>query len=736
MGHNNTLLRLCRLFASFLPVILTICLFTQAVAAQTTASREPATAWSEYLKQHPRLLPEITDLFTRVQHDVQLPAARNRSTLLPALPESTQFYVALPNYGDAAHQLLTIFREQLKVSPALREWWQHGELGKSAPEIEDSLDKFYLLSQFLGNEIVISGAAGTPDFNSVFAMAEVRKPGLKEFLQLASKDPTTKSLPGLRILDPRELPVAKDQTTANGLVVLVRPDFVVAGTSVETLRHLNGLIDSKNAQFAGTPFGQRLAQSYGSGPEILAAADLQKLLSRLSAGPAQNRETLDRSGFGDAKYLVWEHKSVPGQPASQTELSFNGPRHGVASWLASPAPLNSLDFVSPRAIMSATIVLKNLAEIFDDIKQLSATANPNAFASLDQMEQAMNISLKNDLLKHLDGEITLEVDSIDPPDPVWKAILRVNDPEGLQRTFDKLLMTAPVKAGQFEEGGVNYHTLRIPSPQKTVDVVYAFVDGYMVIASSHGTATEAIRMHKTGDSLGRSASFRAALPPGHSAEASGLLYQDPVAMTALKLRQLSPDMAPLFSQFTTNSSPAIVAAYAGPSAIRSVSSSAGMDAGMAMVVAAIAIPNLLRAKGAANESAAVGTIRMLDTAQTTYSASYPEKGFARDFATLGPDPHGPGHESSLHAGLIDGALGNSTCAVGAWCTRSGFRFMLKAVCLQETCMNFVVVGTPVESSQGTRSFCSTSDGVVRFKVGPTLTQPISVSQCRTWQPLR
>jgi hypothetical protein len=736
MGQNNTLLRLGRRLGSYLPVVLTICLLTQAVAAQAAAPGQPATAWSEYLKQHPRLLPEITELFTRLQHDVQLPPARNQSTLLPALPESTQFYVALPNYGDAAHQLLTIFREQLKASPALREWWQHGELGKSAPQIEDSLDKVYQLSQFLGNEIVISGAAGTPDFNSVLAIAEVRKPGLKEFLQLASKDPATKSLPGLRILDPRELAVAKDQATANGLVVLVRPDFVVAGASVETLRHLNALLDGKNAQFAGTPFGQRLSQSYRSGAEVLAAADLQKLLSRLSAGPVQNRETLDRSGFGDAKYLVWEHKSVPGQPASQTELSFSGPRHGVASWLASPARLHSLDFVSPHAIMSATIVLKNLAEIFDDIKQLSSTANPNAFASLDQMEQAMNISPKNDVLKHLDGEITLEVDSIDPPDPVWKAILRVNDPEGLQRTFDKLLMTAPVKSGQFEEGGVNYHTLRIPSPQKTVDVVYAFVDGYMVIASSPSTATEAIRMRTTGDSLGKSAGFRAALPPGHSAEASGLLYQDPVAMTALKLRQLSPDMASLFSQFTTNSSPAVVAAYGEPSAIRSVSSSAGMDAGMAMVVAAVAIPNLLRAKGAANNSAAVGTIRMLDTAQAAYSATYPEKGFARDFATLGPDPRGPGHESSLHAGLIDEALGNSTCTVGAWCTRSGFRFMLKAVCLQETCMNFAVAGTPVESSQGNRSFCSTSDGVVRFRVGPTLTQAISVSQCRTWQPLR
>jgi len=736
MGNHNVFPRLrCRHFARFTAIIAVISLLTPVAPAQSAPPNDAEKAFSKFVKEHPGLLPALGDLFTKLQRDVQFPPVRNESRLLPALPETTQFYAAFPNYGDAAHQALTIFRQQLEVSPALRDWWQHGEMATSGPQIESSLEKFHLLSQFLGNEIVVSGEAGS-DASSMFAMAEVRKPGLKEFLQLALKDPALKSGPPLRVLNPQELAAAKDEPTAKGAVVLVRSDVVIAAASVETLRRLNTLLDNKSGQFAGTPFGQRLAQAYQGGAGILAAADLQKLLKRLPAGPAQNQEAFDRSGFANAKYLVWEHKSVPGQPASQTELSFNGPRRGVASWLAAPAPLNSLDFVSPKAMMAGTIVLKNLAEIFDDIKQLSPASSSNSFASLDQMEQAMNMSLRDDLLKHLGGEITLELDSMDPPNPEWKAILRVNDAAGLQKTLDKLLMQAPVGAEQFEEGGVSYHKLQVPSAKKPVEIVYAFADGYMVIASSRDTAIESIRMHKTGDTLARSASFRAALPPGHSAEASGLFYQDPMAMAALKLRQFSPDMAAMFSQFTTIATPAVVTAYGEESAIRSVSTSAGMDAGMAMIVAAVAIPNVLRTKSSANESAAVATIRMLDVAQVTYSSTYPQEGYARDFATLGPDPRGTGYESSHHAGLIDTELGNSTCTVGAWCAKAGFRFMLRAMCLQEKCLNYVVVGTPVEGNEATRSFCSISDGVVRYKIGPPLSGPVSVSQCRTWLPLR
>ena len=54
-----------------------------------------------------------------------------------------------------------------------------------------------------------------------------------------------------------------------------------------------------------------------------------------------------------------------------------------------------------------------------------------------------------------------------------------------------------------------------------------------------------------------------------------------------------------------------------------------------LIIAAIAIPNLLRAKISANDAAAASTMRTLNTAQVTYSADYPTKGYARDLATLG-----------------------------------------------------------------------------------------------------
>src|SRR5256885_10843768 len=47
-----------------------------------------------------------------------------------------------------------------------------------------------------------------------------------------------------------------------------------------------------------------------------------------------------------------------------------------------------------------------------------------------------------------------------------------------------------------------------------------------------------------------------------------------------------------------------------------------------LIIAAIAIPNMIRARIAANESAAVGSLRVLNTAAVTYANAYPAVGFA------------------------------------------------------------------------------------------------------------
>jgi hypothetical protein len=215
-----------------------------------------------------------------------------------------------------------------------------------------------------------------------------------------------------------------------------------------------------------------------------------------------------------------------------------------------------------------------------------------------------------------------------------------------------------------------------------------------------------------------------------------LLFEDPVAMMALKLRQASPQMAETLAQATAETSPAVIRAYGEESAIREASTSGGVDAGMVLVVAAVAIPNLLRARTAANDSSAVAMMRNVIVSQVMYSNTYPERGYARNLAALGPGPGGSGSESANHAGLLDATLGAPTCTATTWCTKSGFRFRMSAVCQKLKCDEFVAVATPVASNTGTRNFCSTSDGVIRYKTGPPLTVPVSVLECRRWLPLQ
>ena len=82
-----------------------------------------------------------------------------------------------------------------------------------------------------------------------------------------------------------------------------------------------------------------------------------------------------------------------------------------------------------------------------------------------------------------------------------------------------------------------------------------------------------------------------------------------------------------------------------------------------LIIAAIAIPNLLRARIAANESSAVSSIRTINTAEVTYQSAYPTVGYAADLVSLGP---GAGAQTCPAGGpvqatacLVDGALANN-----------------------------------------------------------------------------
>lgn len=703
-----------------------------AFSPTSGAQQPPDNPVTQEIKKYPALPEAIARLAARLQQNVHFPAPRTQSSLLPLLPDSTMSYAAFSNYGDVVQQALDAFHAELRESAPFRDWWQHGSLASEGPKIEDALDKFAQLEQFLGNEIVVSGSLDGTNPN-LLIVADIRKSGLKKFLEQWVASVSAKSSPSIRVLDSQELAAVNSKGADQGdLTILVRQDFVAASLSLQELRNFNTRLEAHGPKFASTPFAQRILQEYSDGVTVLGAVDLQKLVSQVPSSEKQSA-AFQRSGFADVKYAVWDHKGVSDRSFSQAELSFRSPRHGAASWLANARPLHSLEFVSPEALMVVTVALANPERIFDDLKVLDGSPNP--FPALSQFEQMLHLSVRDDFLAHLGGELTLELDSITPPLPAWKALLSVKDAAPLERTLDTLLSAAGFRTVKADERGVTYHSLTIPYGQAALELSYAVADGQLILASSRQAVTDAIAAHKSGASLANSGKLQAALPPGYSANASALLYQDPLVLAALQMRSIMPDLAESVANAAGKLPPTVAFVYGEQSSIREASTSPAMDLGAVLVVAAIAIPNLLRSKMAANESSAVGSVRAINTAQITYASAYPQRGYAPDLATLGPDPREPTAYSAHHAGLLDGNLANESCAGNGWCTKSGYRFRVTAVCKKRVCEDYVTVATPVDSNSGTRSFCSTSDAIIRTKPG-SLDSSLTVAECKAWQPLK
>jgi type IV pilus assembly protein PilA len=127
-----------------------------------------------------------------------------------------------------------------------------------------------------------------------------------------------------------------------------------------------------------------------------------------------------------------------------------------------------------------------------------------------------------------------------------------------------------------------------------------------------------------------------------------------------------------------------------------------------LIIAAIAIPNFLRSKMAANESSAVSTMRTINTAEVTYSSTW-GAGYSPDLASLG-GPAPCTTATSAAACLIDPLLSTGAFA------KSGYAFAaVGATPTAGVLVSFEANATPVTVDvTGKRAFCSDQTGVIRF----------------------
>jgi type IV pilus assembly protein PilA len=129
-----------------------------------------------------------------------------------------------------------------------------------------------------------------------------------------------------------------------------------------------------------------------------------------------------------------------------------------------------------------------------------------------------------------------------------------------------------------------------------------------------------------------------------------------------------------------------------------------------LIIAAIAIPNLLRSKMAANEASAVESLRALNTAAVLYSTTY--GGYPQALLSLGPATPA----TSASADLIDSVLASGT--------KSGYNFTLTkgATDSAGNVLSYSITAVPVSAgTTGQRSFFTDQSGVIRASPTGTAT---------------
>jgi len=535
----------------------------------TSVSKVPIQdeiAWSKNSAKYLALLGDFAVLQKQFAA-IPGPGLRYSSELLPYVPDHTVVYAAIPNLANTLGEASRLFQDRLQQSPALRNWWKQQQIGKG-PKLDDVLNQVKTFSSYLGDEIVFTVAKNGTEYTAPVVIAKVKQGGLEEFLQTQTALQT--------------IPNPWEATPAAGraLKVYVSKDLMIASPDLVELQHAaTRAQQGGGSHFAETAFYQQIARSYEQGAEWLFCADMEQIVAQNVQTGSSNHGV--PTGIDEVRYLTMEHREVGGKSESHADLTFASERHGVASWLAAPASMGSLEFVSPDASMVTSAVIKNPKSIMEEIFKMIGSSDADFAQHLAEFESKTGVNVLNDITAPLGGEVTMAFDGPMIPTPRWKLIFEVYDPATLQSTIAKLVESFnreanaeghAVQLTQRQIGSRTYFAISSPN-QPNSEVDYTFVDNYLIAAPDVSTISRAIQSRESGYTLAKAASFQALLPNDGYTNFSAIFYHNigpvvgPLAQQLKSSGALTRQQQQSVDALTANTAPGLIYAYGEPDRI-------------------------------------------------------------------------------------------------------------------------------------------------------------------------
>ena len=529
-------------------------------------------AWSRNSAKYLALLGDFAVLQKQIEA-IPGPGLRYSSDLLPYVPDHTAVYAAIPNMGATLGEASQLFQDRMQQSPALRNWWKEQQHGKG-PKLGDVIEELKNFSNYLGDEIVFAVAKNGTEYSSPVVLARVRRAGLENFLQSEAKRLNTDgSQSAMQIVhDPSAIvgsgSVASEKRPffvyVNNGVLVASPD------AAELQRTVVRIQQSSPSQFTGTPLYHQVVHSYQQGAGWLFCADMEQIV----ANNVHDESKLP-AGVGDVRYLMMERREVGGKTENRAALTFASERRGMASWLAAPASMGSLEFISPNASMVNSLVIKNPKAIMEDIFQIIGSSDTHFSEELSKFETKTGVSVMDDITAPLGGEVTMAFDGPMLPTPRWKLVIEVYDPATLQATIGKLVDSfnreathtdGSLQLSQQQVGSQTYYTIR-NSKQANYEMDYTYVDSYLIAAPDISTLSHAIRDRESGNTLTHSQTFQALLPNDGYTNFSAIFYHNvgpvvgPLVDQIKSFGKLTPEQQQSITTLQANTAPGLIYAY-------------------------------------------------------------------------------------------------------------------------------------------------------------------------------
>ena len=485
----------------------------------TAMAVEETVAWSRDAERYSELLRAYAE-FQRDMGEALTAGSRHSTRLLDLVPAETSVYVAVPNAPATiaeAYAAVVAFHDRLPAGefPALESPAEVGQVVRALGEVGDHL----------GPETVLALRWDDPDNLVLLFLAEARE-GLRDVIEdklLDLRRSVGEQSIGVEVVDaPQEAQVGR-------LSIWISDGLFAASASPAALVQLQATLEEQSNPFRNGDLYARLVEVYERGAEYVAGADMVKLGLDGFQSPL-----FDLRG---ARTAVAEHRLDEQVGVAALEVRFDEHNPDRLALLDQPGPMGSLRFFSPEATVVSAVVLPDSERLTAALDTWLDGLGP------DPAEQPAVSEIVDGLLGMLGGEIAVALDGPILPQPSWKAVVEVYDPVRLQQSIESWLglLQAITGDAEFAVGvveGTAPHESVYRLSTGGLNMHYAYIDGYLVMAGNRAVLDRARVTYESGVTLLDAPRFQELLPLDSYLDFSAVTYarlDDSLALPVLGL---------------------------------------------------------------------------------------------------------------------------------------------------------------------------------------------------------